>query len=311
MCVCLRVCISRPASFAIYSLWDLVYCALSKCQRCQSGPPISHSPCCWALPVFISADRWTLRVIPPMRAPTHTHVHSHLHPSIHSSIYFLSNHPFFSFPLVSSALLFILYRAPCLFWSCVWLRIYHVWHIPSHLMALPMLPVSPGTPPWATQLHTQKHTLWECDLYPLQQWKHNVLLFDFDKLCSRPFMQHQLIRVGDADHIRRDFKPRSETLGLDSWACAIFKQDHFLPQSIHLCFLVYFAKSNGTIAVWRTSLIFLLWSSCRTKGSATQGLNVCWTLQVRNRTSVEHQQFMAKGSKSENQLLCVRFKYKV
>lgn len=75
--VCVCVCVSHPAPTAIYSLWDLVYFALSKCQHCQSGPPISPGPCCWALPVFISADRWTLRGIPPPATHIHTHTHAH------------------------------------------------------------------------------------------------------------------------------------------------------------------------------------------------------------------------------------------
>lgn len=98
------MCISHPASPAIYSL-DLVYCALSKCQHCQSGPPISSSPCCWALLVFISADRWTLRVIPP----------TPLHLFVCPPIYFLSYHLFSGF--LSSAMLPILYSL--LQWLCL------------------------------------------------------------------------------------------------------------------------------------------------------------------------------------------------
>lgn len=72
------VCIGQTAPPAIYSVQGHVYCALSKCQHCQSSPPISLSLCCWALLVFISADRWIPRLT--LTLTTHKHTHKHKHP---------------------------------------------------------------------------------------------------------------------------------------------------------------------------------------------------------------------------------------
>ena len=164
VCVCVCVCVSHPAPTAIYSLWDLVYFALSKCQHCQSGPPISPGPCCWALPVFISADRWTLRVIPPPPPPL-SHLHTHTPPPpFHPPPYFFSHHFFFFFfspPWLSS-----LYRSLCLFWM------YHVPCILPHLIDRPELPVSPG------------------------MWNNNI--FGFSKLYSRRLGSESQ----NADHIQ-------------------------------------------------------------------------------------------------------------
>lgn len=68
----------------LFILQDLVYCALSKCQRCQSNPPIKPSPCCWALPVFISADRTAQSPHAPLHPPTHPFTHPSLITSSHS-----------------------------------------------------------------------------------------------------------------------------------------------------------------------------------------------------------------------------------
>lgn len=68
----------------LFILQDLVYCALSKCQRCQSNPPIKPNPCCWALPVFISADRRAQSPHAPLHPPTHPFTHPSLNTPSHS-----------------------------------------------------------------------------------------------------------------------------------------------------------------------------------------------------------------------------------
>lgn len=68
----------------LFILQDLVYCALSKCQRCQSNPPIKPNPCCWALPVFISADRRAQSPHASLHPPTHPFTHPSLNTPSHS-----------------------------------------------------------------------------------------------------------------------------------------------------------------------------------------------------------------------------------
>lgn len=91
----------------LFILQDLVYCALSKCQHCQSNAPIKPNRCCWALPVFISADR---RAQSP-----HTRLHPSIHPFTHPSL-ITSSHSLVLLCSLSS------YRSLC---TLLWHILYH------------------------------------------------------------------------------------------------------------------------------------------------------------------------------------------
>lgn len=141
LCVftCVFVCVSHSAPLAIYSFWDLVSCAHFKCQHCQSEPPISPSPCCWALPVFISADRWTPH--PQLPPPWHTT------PSIHPSTHLL---------LPSPPPLHLLEISLPLPVGMFGLEFIMCGSSPAHLTAVPVLPVSSAKHLCTKQLHTEK-----------------------------------------------------------------------------------------------------------------------------------------------------------
>lgn len=103
----------------LFILRDLVYCALSKCQHCQSNPPIKPNPCCWALPVFISADR---RAQSP-------------HASLHPPIRLFTRPSLITFPRSPlSALLFIPYRS---FYPLLRHILYRCWCFLFCLVCLP------------------------------------------------------------------------------------------------------------------------------------------------------------------------------
>lgn len=131
----------------LFILQDLVYCALSKCQHCRSNSPIKPNPCCWALPVFISADR---RAQSP-----HTRVHPPIHPFTHPSL-ITSSH--------SLALLCSLspYRSLC---PPLWHILCHCWCFLFCLVWLPA-PIS------CTCTNTQGFFA-----------SHNSLCFGGDLLC--------------------------------------------------------------------------------------------------------------------------------
>lgn len=93
----------------LFILQDLVYCALSKCQHCQSNAPIKPNRCCWALPVFISADR---RAQSP-----HTRLHPPIHPFTHPSL-ITSSHSLVLLCSLSP------YRSLC---TLLWHILYHCW----------------------------------------------------------------------------------------------------------------------------------------------------------------------------------------
>lgn len=100
----------------LFILQDLVYCALSKCQHCQSNAPIKPNRCCWALPVFISADRRAQSPHTRLHPPIHPFTHPSLITSSHSLVLLCSLSPYRS---LCTLLWHILYRCWCFLFRLV------------------------------------------------------------------------------------------------------------------------------------------------------------------------------------------------
>lgn len=131
----------------------------------------------------------------------------HTTPSIRPSTHPFTSSPITPFQASSHLLCFQSFIASCS--GCVWLKMNHVWHVPSHLMVLLMLPVSPGTP------HTLEDWMCECDfiffiVITVCAW----LLFGFGKLYSSHFMHLLGSESEMLYHIWTHFKACSDALEL-------------------------------------------------------------------------------------------------